>query len=69
MRKAVGLGGRPRRISVGTKKDRDAVRVAIIRARKKISERIPSLSTHLHKSLEFSPLYRYSPEKPTRWAP
>ena len=49
------------------KKDYDAVRNAIIRSRAKIGKKNSALETHLYKSLQFNPLFRYEPEHPTRW--
>lgn len=61
------LGGRPRKMSATSKKDRDAVCTAIRRALAGLQEDHRALCEHLRRSLILRHVCCYAPESPTTW--
>ncbi len=65
---STGLGGHPRKFSEQQKKDRDAVRNAIGRAKKLLDMHHPILAGHIHSYVHYSGgTWHYTPPKPLDW--
>jgi hypothetical protein len=67
MRKAIGLGGRDRKMGDSSERARSAVTWRIRHAIKKLEVVHPALARHLRVSLKTGVFCSYEPEKETRW--
>jgi hypothetical protein len=67
MRRAAGIGYRPKEMSVQQKKDRDAVCNAVERTMQKLEANAPAFARHLQNSLRLSTICSYIPEPFISW--
>lgn len=67
MRRAAGIGYRPKEMSVQQKKDRDAVCNAVERTLQKLEANAPAFARHLQNSLRLSNICSYIPEPFISW--
>jgi hypothetical protein len=65
--RAVGLGGRPRRLGDDTERARKAVSARIHDAIARIERASPALGRHLRQAVATGTSCSYSPPEPTRW--
>ena len=67
LRRAAGLGGRPRRLGDETERARQAVTARIRDTLKRLRSAHPELADHLAMSISTGTHCRYGPEPPVAW--
>jgi hypothetical protein len=67
MSRAVGLGGRARRLGDQTERARKAVSARIHDAIARIDRAHPALGRHLHQTVVTGTFCSYTPAAPTQW--